>query len=183
MTVETLLEAKESVEGVVTGSIREEPDSGVIDRILRAIEHAVSCGLTVRHLLPHGADRLHMGHRYETCGAQVKYHPGLLIGDARYMIVDERVVVLGFPERPGEEEPTRRGQRVYSEATAMLFRNSFEVKWSSALLRLRDLPKAFVLQEEGKNLRPGIPQGRPEISGNLHIRRVYCARHDIFLEV
>jgi hypothetical protein len=132
MTVEALQEAKESVEGVVTGSRPGEADSTVVDRILRAIEQAVARGVSVRYLLPLGAERLHMGHRYEASGAKVRYHPGLLVGDARYMIVDNRAVVLGFPERPGEEEPTRRGQRVYSEATARLFREGFEAKWSSS---------------------------------------------------
>ncbi len=131
MTVEALQEAKKSVEGIVTGSRPGDPDSGAIDRILRAIEQAASSGVTVRYLLPLRGERLHMGQRYEASGAIVRHHRGLLASDARYMIVDGRTVILGFPERPGKEEPTRRGQRVYSETTARLFRDSFDAKWSS----------------------------------------------------
>lgn len=132
MTIEAIQEAKKSIWGVVTGSRPRASDLRAVERILQAIKYASKRGVDVKYLLPIGREKLYMGYRYTSAGAMIKYCPGLLVSDARYMIVDNKLVVLGFPERHGEREPTRRGQRIYSEAIASLFAKEFESCWSSA---------------------------------------------------
>src|SRR5438445_11512409 len=85
----------------------------------------------MRYLLPLAPDRLQMGKRYKLSGAEVKFHTSLLISDMRYMLVDDRLVLVGVPERKGRNEPTRKGFTIPSESVAHLFKTQFEAEWSS----------------------------------------------------
>lgn len=129
-SVEALQGAETTVEGMITGAPPDD-HAAPVDRILETVRRAADRGVRVRYLLPTGRERLEMGHRYHEAGAEIRYHPGLLAGDARFMVVDDRIVVIGFPEHPGDEEPTRRGQRIYSEKVARLFAEDFEEKWTA----------------------------------------------------
>lgn len=131
VSTEGIQDAEDAVAGMVTGSRPRSGDKPVIDRILRAVGHAVDRGVQVRYLLPMGRDRLAMGHRYEQAGADVRYHPGLLAGDARFMVADGQDVVLGFPEDGGEDRPTRSGKRIHSEKVGQLFLADFEQHWDA----------------------------------------------------
>lgn len=130
-STEGIESAKRAIAGMITGSRPRPDDAPVIDRILRAVRHAADQGVQVRYLLPMGRDRLQMGHRYKEAGAEVRYHPGLLAGDARFMVVDGKDVVLGFPEEGGEDRPTRSGQRIHSEKVGRLFLEDFEEHWEA----------------------------------------------------
>src|SRR3989454_6608321 len=49
----------------------------------------------------------------------------------RYMLVDDKLVLVGVPERKGRNEPTRKGFTIPSESVAHLFKTQFEAEWSS----------------------------------------------------
>jgi hypothetical protein len=48
------------------------------------------------------------------------------------MIVDGRVTVLGFLERSGLKEPTRKGYKVYSEVVILMCKEKFDNLWESS---------------------------------------------------
>ncbi len=73
-----------------------------------------------------------MGKRYKLSGADVKFHPSFLVSDMRCMLVDDRLVLLGVPERKGRNEPTRKGFTIPSESVAHLFKTQFETQWNEA---------------------------------------------------
>lgn len=154
-TIRALQDADRSVEGMVTGSPPGD-HAAPVDRILDTIEQAVDRGVRVRYLLPIGRERLQMGHRYAEAGAEIRYHPGLLAGDARFMVVDDRDVVIGFPEDPGEASPTRRGQRVHSEKVAQLFLEDFEETW--------DAPDTMTLDTYLRRVVSEVVGGHPQTS-------------------
>jgi len=128
----SLQSAKESVSGSVTGSPPTTEEGEILHQVTEAISAASSRGVRVRYLLPLAPDRLHVAQLYTAAGAEVKLNPGVLVTDARYMIVDGRSVVVGVPERKGRDEPTRKGYVVPSETVAGLFKGDFDSKWASS---------------------------------------------------
>src|SRR5207249_536747 len=112
--------------GSVSGSPPTHEEGEVIQQILDAIVDAARRGVKMRYLLPLAPDRLQMGKRYKLSGAEVKFHPSLLISDMRYMLVDDRLVLVGVPERKGRNEPTRKGFTIPSESVTHLFKTQFD---------------------------------------------------------
>jgi hypothetical protein len=129
--LESLQHSERYVYGSVTGSPPSSGESDVIRQVTDAISHAVGRNVKVRYVLPLSLDRLSMGQRYSRAGAEVKFNSAVLVSDARFMVVDDREVVIGVPERKGENEPTRKGYRIPSESVALLFRKRFEELWDS----------------------------------------------------
>jgi len=129
--VDAIQRAERSLCGSVSGSPPTHEEGEVIQQILDAIADAARRGVKMRYLLPLAPDRLQMGKRYKLSGAEVKFHPSLLISDMRYMLVDDRLVLVGVPERKGRNEPTRKGFTIPSESVAHLFKTQFEAEWSS----------------------------------------------------
>lgn len=130
--VDAIQRAERYLCGSVTGSPPTHEEGEVIQQILSAISDASRRGVKMRYILPLAPDRLQMGKRYKLSGADVKFHPSLLVSDMRYMLVDERLVLLGVPERKGRNEPTRKGFTIPSESVAHLFKTQFETQWSSS---------------------------------------------------
>jgi hypothetical protein len=126
-----LQSAEAYVYGSVTGSPPQTEESEVMRQITGAMEQASHRGAKVRYLLPLAPDRLQVAQFYTNAGAEVRFNPGILVSDARYMVVDDRSVVIGVPERKGRNEPTRKGYVVPSETVAGLFKAEFEAKWAS----------------------------------------------------
>jgi len=129
--VDAIQRAERSLCGSVSGSPPTHEEGEVIQQILDAIGDAARRGVKMRYLLPLAPDRLQMGKRYKLGGAEVKFHSALLISDMRYMLIDERLVLVGVPERRGRNEPTRKGFTIPSESVAHLFKTQFETEWSS----------------------------------------------------
>jgi hypothetical protein len=129
--VDGIQRAERSLSGSVSGSPPTHEEGEVIQQILDAIADAARKGVKMRYLLPLAPDRLQMGKRYKLSGAEVRFHPSLLISDMRYMLVDDRLVLVGVPERKGRNEPTRKGFTIPSESVAHLFKAQFEAEWSS----------------------------------------------------
>ncbi len=87
--------------------------------------------MNVRYMVPHSPDRLPMARSYKMAGAELRFHPGLVVSDARVVIADDRSVIIGVPDRTGGEQPTKKAHTITSESIAHLFREKFESQWSS----------------------------------------------------
>jgi hypothetical protein len=127
----SLQSAASYVYGSVTGSPPQAEESEVINQVTSAISTAAERDVKVKYLLPMAPDRLQVGQWYAGAGAEVRFNPGVLVSDARYMVVDDKSVVIGVPERKGRNETTKKGYVVPSETVAFLFKVHFEARWSS----------------------------------------------------
>lgn len=129
--IDTIQASKKDIFATVTATPPSLEESDVIAIILDSVSKAVQRGVCVRYLMPWSPDRLLMARRYKKAGAEVRFHPSLIVNDARFMIVDDRVVVIGVPDRNGKDQPTKRGHNITSESVSSLFREKFEGLWNS----------------------------------------------------
>lgn len=128
-----ILEAKEEIVGYVTGRHATGDDERKVTAILDAIERATSKGVRVTYILPKFHDRLYMGYLYSSAGAEVKYRGGALVHSLRYMVVDDRLVVIGIPESIGQREMTSKGHWLPSKALARILKNHFHPRWQKSM--------------------------------------------------
>ena len=124
--LDSMMGAKKEIIGTITGRLPSGEDKPMTRDIITTIEGLVEKGICVKYLLPKFPDRLHMGYLFTMAGAEVHYSSCLMVHNMRFMIVDDRVVVLGIPEIIGETEATRKGYRIPSEGLAMVLRNYFD---------------------------------------------------------
>jgi len=125
--------ATKSIAGSVTGSppqTQEQRDqvNGIVEQIRRAKVR----NITVQYLLPKSQDRIAVASKYRAAEAEVKFHPGLVVSDIRYMIIDSKYAVLGLPSAAGDNEPTREGYLIPSEGLAQVLLQQFQEKWAQA---------------------------------------------------
>ncbi len=126
--------ATKSIKGSITGSSPQTPEQkDQLNGIIEQIRRASSRNVTVRYLLPKSQDRITVASKYREAGAELRYHPSLVVGDLRYMIVDDKFAVLGLPSTAGDNEPTREGYVIPSEGLAELLLQQFEERWSQAI--------------------------------------------------
>jgi hypothetical protein len=110
MTVmDAMIDAKEEIAGFITGRLPIGDDTKRTRAIMNNIERLSRECVSVKYILPKFHDRLHIGHLYTKAGAQVKYSSCAIVHDFRYIVVDDRIVVIGMPENIGEKEATRKG--------------------------------------------------------------------------
>ncbi len=129
--IDTVQASDKYVYATVTGTAPSPDESDVVEMILDSVARACKRGVKARYLLPYSPDRLQMARRYKAAGSEVRFHPDLLVSDARFMVVDDRTVIIGVPERTGLSMPTKKGHNITSESVAHLFRERFEQQWSS----------------------------------------------------
>jgi hypothetical protein len=166
--VDAMQRTERTLLGNVTGSPPSREEGEVIQQILGTLADASKRGVKIRYMLPLGPDRVRMGSLYSKNGAEVRFSPSLLISDARYMCSDEKLVLVGVPERTGRNEPTRKGYSIPSESVARLFSKDFEGLW--------DAPEARSFEGYLKELvglaRGSNPTASPElIAGNLGVMK------------
>jgi hypothetical protein len=154
-----LQSAESHIYGSVTGSPPQTEESEVLRQISAAMELAAHRGVNVRYILPLAPDRLQVAQFYASAGAEVRFNPGILVSDARYMVVDDRSVVIGVPERKGRNEPTRKGYVVPSETVGGLFKAEFEARWGS--------PETKTFKEYLTEVVNGAKASNPTISSEL----------------
>ena len=169
--VDAIQRAERSLCGSVSGSPPTHEEGEVIQQILDTIADAARRGVKMRYLLPLAPDRLQMGKRYKLSGAEVEFHPSLLISDMRYMLVDDRLVLVGVPERKGRNEPTRKGFTIPSESVAHLFKTQFEAEWASK--------EAKGYQEYLGQLVAQARVSNPSVSVELVARNLGVDREDV----
>lgn len=169
--LESIQSANKYIHGIVTGSAPPPQEAEVIRKVTDGISQAVARGVDVRYILPHSPDRLQMAQQYVKAGAEVKFNPAVLVIDARYMIVDDKSVVIGVPEQKGRDEPTRRGYIVPSESIAAMFRQEFGKKWTS--------PEAKGYNEYLTEVVTHAKQSNPTISAELIASNLGVSKEEI----
>ena len=126
---DTLMGAKTEVIGAITGRLPIGDDKKRTKSVTENIERMTKNGVNVRYLMPKFPDRLHIGYMYTKAGAEIRYSDCAIVHDIRYMVVDDRVVVMGLPESTGEKEATRKGYRIPSEGLAAILKEHFYSCW------------------------------------------------------
>lgn len=125
--IDTMMDAEHEVLGCITGSRPTAEGDGKRTReVAVTIERLAKKGVHVEYLMPRFPDRLHIGHLYTKAGAKVRYSSCLMVHNIRFMISDEKVVLIGIPEVVGEKEATKKGHRIPSEGLALLLKNYFQ---------------------------------------------------------
>src|SRR5579875_2273950 len=123
--------ANKSIKGSITGSAPKTRDQEEeVRRIIEEIRRSRQRGVSIQYLFPKSQDRLTMANRYKESGAQIRFHPGLVVSDIRFVVIDNQCTVLGFPSVAGENQPTREGYSIPSEGLAEILTQQFEGKWS-----------------------------------------------------
>jgi hypothetical protein len=125
--MDAMMDAREEVIGCITGTPPSEDDVRKTRRIAKAIEDLSRKGVKVQYLLPKFPDRLQIAVLYTKAGAEVRFSTCLMVHNLRYIVVDDRIVVLGVPENIGEREATKKGFKVPSEGLARVLKDYFVV--------------------------------------------------------
>jgi len=127
--IDSVVEAKEEIIGCVTGRRPAGDDEKRVRAIISAVDKATSRGVRVRYILPKFHDRLYMGYLYVSAGAEVRYASCSMVSSMRYVVVDDRLVVIGIPESVGRKKATRKGHRLPSKALASILKSHFCPCW------------------------------------------------------
>ena len=130
---DSMTDAKDEVIGVITGRLPAEDDRKRVQDIIHNLEKLKKEGIKVKYLLPKFHDRLHIGYLYTKAGAEVRYSICAIANNIRYIIVDDRVAVIGIPESTGEKEATRKGYRIPSEGLAVILKDHFYRCWEESM--------------------------------------------------
>jgi len=125
MVIDSMMDAKEEIVGCITGRIPGGEDKQMTRDIITTIESLVKNKVQIKYLLPKFPDRLYIGYLYTKAGAEIIYSSCLMVHNMRFIIVDERTIIIGIPEIVGETEATKKGYRIPSEGLAMVLRNYF----------------------------------------------------------
>jgi len=126
VVADSLMDAKVEVIGSITGRVPVGDDKKRTKDIINNIERLTRNEAQVKYLLPKFPDRLHIGYLYTKAGAEIRYSNCPTVHDIRYMVVDDRSVVIGIPEVTGEKEATRKGYMIPSEGLATMLREYFD---------------------------------------------------------
>lgn len=126
---DSMIEAKEEIIGCITGRIPAGDDVRRTKDIIGHIKRLTRNGVRVKYLLPKFPDRLHVGYFYTKAGAEIRYSSCVMVHNIRYIVVDDRLVVIGIPESTGEKEATKKGYRISSEGLAMILKEHFYMCW------------------------------------------------------
>jgi hypothetical protein len=124
--MDSMLDAESEIVGCITGRMPSGDDAKMTRDIIDTIERLTKKGVRIKYLMPRFPDRLHIGYLYSKAGAEVYYSGCLMVHNIRFIIVDEKIVVLGIPESVGEAEATKKGYRLPSEGLAMVLKNYFD---------------------------------------------------------
>ncbi|MFH0932929.1 MAG: hypothetical protein V1832_01250 [Nitrospirota bacterium] len=126
---DSMMDAKSEVIGFITGRFPTGEDKKRTRVIITNIERLTRSGVRVKYLLPKFHDRAHIGFLYKSAGAEIRYGSCPIIQDLRYIVLDDRLVVIGLPESIGEKEATRKGYRIPSEGLAAVLKEYFYRCW------------------------------------------------------
>lgn len=124
--IDSMMNAKEEIVGCITGRTPSGDDVGMTGTIIENIKQKTKQGVRITYILPKFPDRLHIGCKYMAAGADIRYSSCLMVHNMRFIIVDEKTVVMGIPESIGEREATKKGYRIPSEGLAMVLKNYFK---------------------------------------------------------
>lgn len=130
---DSMMEAEVEVVGFITGRPPVGDDRKRVRSIMDNVERLAKRGVKVKYLVPKLHDRLHIGYLYTKAGAEVRYSNCAIANDVRYMVTDDKLVVVGIPESTGETEATRKGYRIPSESLARILKDHFCRCWEEGV--------------------------------------------------
>ncbi|MFA4828368.1 MAG: hypothetical protein WC855_08855 [Thermodesulfovibrionales bacterium] len=142
---DSMMDAKTEVIGAITGRLPAGDDKKRTQDVTTNIERLAKNNVSVKYLLPKFPDRLHIGYLYTKAGAEVRYSGCAVVHDIRYIVVDEKLVVIGIPESIGEKEATKKGYRIPSEGLAVILKEHFKGCWDKNI-RYEDYVKEVIKQ-------------------------------------
>ena len=145
--------ATRSIKGSVTGSSPATADErDHVQVIIEQIRRAKARNVTVQYLLPMSQDKIAIASKYREAGAEIRFHPGLLVNDIRFVTIDSKYSVLGLPGAAGQNEPTREGYAIPSEGLAQILLQQFEGNWVKAV-EYEDYLRDVLLEIKSHNPR------------------------------
>ncbi len=127
--------ATKSIKGSIKGSppVTSEQEQ-FVEKVIEQMRLAKkNRNVAVQYLMPKAADRLSIAYRYREAGAEVRFHPSLVISDVRYTVIDSKYNVIGLPSAVVENAHTGEGYMIVSEGLAEIFLNQFGARWSEAM--------------------------------------------------
>ncbi len=127
--IDSMMDANTEIIGSITGRFPIGDDKKITRDVVDNIERLTKKGVSVKYLLPKFHDRLYIGHVYSKAGAEVRYSDCPIVHDVRYMVVDDKLIVIGIPEVIGEKEATKKGYRIPSEGLAAILKEHFYNCW------------------------------------------------------
>ena len=145
-----LHKARTDVDCLVTGRRTDASDREALTELLESIKAAVHRGVKIRYLLPKLQDRLFMGYKYYSAGAEVRYASGFVAHSLRFVIADRSSVIIATPQSTGVDEATRKGYLLASDELALILEDHFETHWKQAV-DLKDYA-SDVINETGLSL-------------------------------
>ncbi len=123
--IDTMMDAEREIIGTITGRPPKGDDRKLTRDVIETIESLSRKGIRIIYLLPKFPDRLHIGYLYTKAGAEVRYSNCIMVHNLRFIVVDEKTVVLGIPEFTGEKEATKKGYRIPSEGLSLILKDYF----------------------------------------------------------
>jgi hypothetical protein len=123
--IDSMMDAEREIIGTITGRPPKGEDKKLTRDVIEVIEKLSQKGVKITYLLPKFPDRLHIGYLYTKAGAEVRYSNCIMVHNLRFIVVDEKTVVLGIPELTGEREATKKGFRIPSEGLAIILKEYF----------------------------------------------------------
>jgi hypothetical protein len=122
----------------IRGSIKGSPPSNAeqeqfVEKIIEQLMLARKRNVVVQYLVPKATARLSVAYRYREVGAEVRFHPSLVVSDFRYTVIDAKNNVIGLPSALAENAHTGEGYMIVSEGLSEIFLNQFETRWSEAM--------------------------------------------------
>jgi hypothetical protein len=126
--------AGKSIRGSIKGSppINAEQEQ-FVEKVIEQLTLARKRNVAVQYLVPKATARLSVAFRYREAGAEVRFHPSLVVSDFRYTVIDAKYNVIGLPSALAENAHTGEGYMIVSEGLAEIFLNQFASKWSEAM--------------------------------------------------
>ena len=124
--IDSMMDANEEIIGCITGRLPAGDDKKRTKDVIDAIRKLSEKGVRIKYLMPKFPDRLHMGYLYRKAGAEVGYSSCSMVHNIRFIVVDDRLVVIGIPESIGEKEATKKGYRIPSEGLAIILKEHFD---------------------------------------------------------
>jgi hypothetical protein len=121
----------------IRGSIKGSPPANAeqeqfVEKVIEQIRLARKRNVVVQYLMPKATARLSVAYRYREAGAEVRFHPSLVVSDFRYTVIDGKYNVIGLPSAVAENAHTGEGYMILSEGLAEMFLSQFADKWSEA---------------------------------------------------
>ncbi len=127
--IDSMMDANTEIIGSITGRLPTGDDKKITRDVVENIERLTKKGVSVKYLLPKFHDRIYIGYAYSKAGAEVRYSDCPIVHDVRYMVVDDKLIVIGIPEIIGEKEATKKGYRIPSEGLAAILKEHFYNCW------------------------------------------------------